>query len=101
MKTKQLSLYALMLSFITFSQGDPHQSAQLDLSSDLSNSQQSTYKRISISNPSEFMIHELQDLGIDLTCGAVLKDNQLSLELFDHELDLLEIYPKNVLYKII
>ena len=89
MKTKQLSLCALMLSFIAFSQGDPHQRAQLDLSSDLLNSQQSTYKRISISNTSESVIHELQDLGIDLTCGVIINDSKITLELFDYELDLL------------
>jgi chitodextrinase len=89
MKTKQLSLCALMLSFIAFPQGDPHQSSQPKLSNDNLNSQQISYKRISVSNPSESVIHELEDLGIDLSCGAVLKNNQLSLELFDYELELL------------
>ncbi len=50
---------------------------------------QEIYNRVSIPNSSEADIHQLQDLGIDLTCGVILIDNKLTLELFDYELEML------------
>ena len=51
---------------------------------------QENYKRVTINNVNEFIIHELQDIGLDLTCGTFFKNNQITVELFDHELDELD-----------
>ena len=53
-------------------------------------SAQEIYKRVNITNVNDDVIHQLDDLGIDLTCGVVLKDNKITLELFDYEIDKLE-----------
>ena len=50
---------------------------------------QDKYKRVKITNVNETTIQQLDDLGIDLTCGVVLTNNQLTLELSQYELDLI------------
>ena len=49
-------------------------------------SQQKNYKRININNPSKLTIQQLEHHGIDLSCGATLKNNKLQLELSEDEL---------------
>ncbi|OIQ27127.1 MAG: hypothetical protein BM564_13225, partial [Bacteroidetes bacterium MedPE-SWsnd-G2] len=44
-------------------------------------------KRIGISNVNDRIIHILDDEGIDLTCGAVLTNNELKLELTEDEIE--------------
>ncbi|NNL31599.1 MAG: T9SS type A sorting domain-containing protein [Flavobacteriaceae bacterium] len=51
---------------------------------------QDNYKRVSISNVSESTIHQLNDLGIDLTCGVIKTKDKITLELFDIQLDQLK-----------
>ena len=99
MKTKHLSLVALMVAFMSFSQGNPPQSAQLELSEDPLNSQNINYVRISISNPSDLTINTLNDLGIDLTCGVIFKENEITLEVREDDLQNLQDQgiPYNVL----
>lgn len=48
---------------------------------------QEIYKRVQFNNVSETDIERLHDLGIDLTCGAVFKNERLTLELFEYELE--------------
>jgi len=58
-------------------------------------SAQEIYKRVSITNVNDDVIHQLDGLGIDLTCGVILKDNKITLELFDYEIDKLEDHGLN------
>jgi hypothetical protein len=44
---------------------------------------QDNYQRVSINTSNESTIHQLDELGFDLTCGAVFINNQLTIELFD------------------
>lgn len=60
---------------------------------------QENYKRVSITNVNEFLIHDLQNIGIDLTCGVIQKDQKLTLELFDYELDQLD--EQNINYNVL
>ena len=53
---------------------------------------QEIYKRVIFSNPSESAIHQLDDLGIDMTCGAIFTDQGLTIELFDYQLDDIEAH---------
>ena len=99
MKTKRLSLVALMLTFIAFSQGDPHQSAQLELSEDTQNSQHLNYVRISINNSSDFTLNKLNDIGVDLTCGVTFDENQITLEV--REDDLQDISDQGISYTVL
>ena len=48
---------------------------------------QSNYKRVSISNVTPSLLQQLDREGIDLTCGDVIQDNTLKLELNDYELN--------------
>ncbi len=56
-------------------------------------------KRISINNSSESNLLKIKDSGIDLSCGAIYKNNNLILELNEDELDALEL--KNISYTIL
>ncbi|WP_418511510.1 M14 family zinc carboxypeptidase [Corallibacter sp.] len=47
---------------------------------------QEVYKKVSISNTNPSVIHILDIEGIDLTCGAVFKNNSLEIELNEHQL---------------
>ncbi len=60
---------------------------------------QETYKRIQINNPSHNVIHDLQELGIDLTCGVVINQEALTIELFDYELE--QLSNKGITYDIL
>ena len=44
------------------------------------------YKRVSISNPTPAQINTLHQIGIDLCCGAIYKNNHLEVELSTHEM---------------
>jgi len=47
---------------------------------------QETYKRVTINNINDSVIEILDYSGIDMTCGAVVLDNQLQIELSETEL---------------
>nr|WP_321234048.1 immunoglobulin-like domain-containing protein [uncultured Psychroserpens sp.] len=54
------------------------------------NSQIPRYKRISINNPNQAVITQLDNLGIDLTCGANISNNKLTIEVDEYNIQLLE-----------
>ncbi|NND52822.1 MAG: hypothetical protein HKN54_10465, partial [Flavobacteriaceae bacterium] len=60
---------------------------------------QDVYKRISISNPTENTINQLNNLGIDLSCGVVFKENEITMEVFDVQLEQLDA--NNINYSIL
>jgi len=80
-KTSKIFLALLLIPFIFYAQ-----------SSIIS-------KRISINNSSESYLLKIKDSGIDLSCGAIYKNNNLILELNEDELGALEL--KNVSYTIL
>ncbi len=52
--------------------------------------QQANYKRVLINGINSNLVNQMQDAGIDLTCGAIFTDNQLQIELNTNELSHLE-----------
>ena len=62
-------------------------------------SQDKKYKRVTISNPSQNTLKQLGDSGIDLQCGAILKENKLQLELSENELE--KISDKGIPYNVL
>ncbi|WP_452223453.1 M14 family zinc carboxypeptidase [Lacinutrix chionoecetis] len=56
-------------------------------------------KQISITNPSKAQLLKIKDAGIDLSCGAMYRDNNLILELGGQELDALS--KNNINYNIL
>ncbi len=60
---------------------------------------QFNYKRVLISNINDSVIEDLHDLGIDLTCGAVFENQQLTIELKENQLDLLQ--DQNINYNVL
>ncbi len=65
----------------------------------LSFSQSIVSKRISITNPTQSQLLKVKDAGIDLSCGAIFKDNTLILELGASELKALN--QNNIAYSVI
>ena len=51
---------------------------------------QDIYKRISIPNANPEIIQRLDNLGIDLTCGVIISQDQIQMELNEHSLKDLE-----------
>jgi len=51
---------------------------------------QEKHKRISIANPTEQLVEQINDLGIDLTCGVVISQNNIQMEIDTYALSLLE-----------
>ncbi|TWO30721.1 zinc carboxypeptidase, partial [Seonamhaeicola sediminis] len=62
-------------------------------------SQNLNYKRIIINAPSHDVIHTLSDLGMDLTCGAVINSQGLQLELSKDELK--RVKNKGIAYNVL
>jgi chitodextrinase len=94
MKTKFLFFTLFYLFIITFSKIDR---AEAQVKTDISNSSlKQIYKRISVNNSNLLL---LENLGIDLTCGAILKDNKIELELSEFELG--ELTNSGVNYEVI
>ncbi|NND52344.1 MAG: T9SS type A sorting domain-containing protein [Flavobacteriaceae bacterium] len=60
---------------------------------------QDIYKRVRLSNISETNIDRLHELGIDLSCGAIFEDNELTIELFQYEIDLLS--NEGIVYEVL
>ena len=60
---------------------------------------QEIYKRVEIPNADHGLVHKLQFLGLDLTCGTEIKDKKITLELYQYEIDLLE--EVNIPYNIL
>lgn len=60
---------------------------------------QENYLRIKINNLNHDTIHALQDIGLDMTCGAVFDDKSLTIELFDHEIE--ELKHHNISYQVL
>ncbi len=46
---------------------------------------QNSGKRLVLNNVNHEILHELNDLGLDLNCGAIITDNKLQIELTDAE----------------
>lgn len=60
---------------------------------------QQLYKLVEITNANHDKIHELQELGFDLTCGVTIKNNKVKLELSEYEIDILE--SENISYNVL
>ncbi|MFD2726481.1 M14 family zinc carboxypeptidase, partial [Hyunsoonleella rubra] len=60
---------------------------------------QEILKRVSISNINSSTIEQLDALGIDMTCGAILHNHNLTLELTEHQLHQLE--NKGLIYNVL
>jgi len=56
-------------------------------------------KRISINNPSKALLLQVKDAGIDLSCGASFKNNNLILELGGQQLK--ELDARNITYSVL
>jgi len=56
------------------------------------------YKRVSIAKPNVEQIHSLHEIGVDLTCGAIFREDDLHLELSEHTLRKLEA--KDIGYRV-
>ncbi|WP_298500378.1 M14 family zinc carboxypeptidase, partial [uncultured Algibacter sp.] len=63
----------------------------LMLVTQLTYSQNIITKRIKINNPTRDQLFKVKDVGIDLSCGAIFKDDNLILELGETELNKLDI----------
>ncbi|RED47979.1 M14 family zinc carboxypeptidase [Seonamhaeicola aphaedonensis] len=61
--------------------------------------QQPNYKRIIINSPTHDVIHTLSDLGMDLSCGALINSQGLQLELSEYELKNLK--NKGITYNVL
>jgi len=48
------------------------------------------YQIVSIAKPNVEQIHSLPDIGVDLTCGAIFREDYLHLALSEHTLHKLE-----------
>ena len=55
-------------------------------------------KRITILKPSNQQLLKIKELGIDLSCGAVYIDNNLTIELDAQELN--DLDANNIKYKV-
>ncbi|TWO30670.1 zinc carboxypeptidase, partial [Seonamhaeicola sediminis] len=64
-----------------------------------SQAQQVNYKRITIQNPTQRIIQNLADMGLDLTCGAVINSQGLQLELSKEELK--RVKNKGIAYNVL
>lgn len=73
MKLKLLTLVLIVNITLVFSQTE--------------NLNNTSSKKIKISNPSEVVLLKLQEAGIDLSCGAIFEDNSLIMELTSSELE--------------
>ncbi|WP_181896398.1 hypothetical protein, partial [Seonamhaeicola aphaedonensis] len=62
-------------------------------------SQNLKYKRIIINSPTHDVIHTLSDLGMDLSCGALINSQGLQLELSEYELKNLK--NKGIAYNVL
>jgi hypothetical protein len=51
---------------------------------------QEIHKRITISNPNQSLVNQLTQVGIDFRCGADFEDTQVTLELSQSELNILD-----------
>ena len=45
------------------------------------------YKRVSIDVANKNVLNTLNEIGIDLSCGAIIKNNKLAVELSFHDLE--------------
>lgn len=51
---------------------------------------QEVYKRVQLQNPTDAMLHALDDAGIDMTCGALISNQSIQIELSTSELERIE-----------
>ncbi|WP_460220494.1 immunoglobulin-like domain-containing protein [Psychroserpens sp. MEBiC05023] len=84
MKGKLLTLVLFCVATICTSQNNNLQPNSLE--DNTLNSQLPKYKRISINNPNEVIINQLDNLGIDLSCGANIFNNKLTIELDEYHI---------------
>jgi hypothetical protein len=57
------------------------------------------YKRITVGNPDKEILKTLDEIGVDLSCGAIFRNDSLQLELDDNTL--LQLNEKGILYTVL
>ncbi|MFT6246534.1 MAG: hypothetical protein ACJA0U_002047 [Salibacteraceae bacterium] len=57
------------------------------------------YKRITVGNPDKEILKTLDEIGVDLSCGAIFRNDSLQLELDDNTL--LQLDEKGILYTVL
>ncbi|WP_460220495.1 M14 family zinc carboxypeptidase [Psychroserpens sp. MEBiC05023] len=60
---------------------------------------QETYKKVSINNVNDYTFQKLDQLGIDLTCGVIITDDNIQIELSQSELNRIE--ESNISYSVL